>query len=313
MSSNPGLRHPLLNDRKTSETCFDDSGEPKLSTLADHLGITEIDALHDFSSSRSSAGDRKSHQKGRESPTVVLTQEQVNNLIQTLENTGNALKQLTYRGSEVAPHRRPRIPRWIISHLLMITALWQITGTLALAILKGFTAHRKDERSTFILTIAILVVIQAVNLLLVFVTSVKLTKQFLHQTVTKSFLAQSYLSMTLLYAGLYTLVYNIKHEAFEESTDGLKIGDSAFSSFVLFSNMLYYSISTATLCGTGHIIASTWYAQLISASQMLMSYVYFASVLTIAVHPPKKIQYTIGKHRDRNINSTRSYGSIRNV
>lgn len=107
MSNNPEVRHPLLSyDRSTPETCFDESGEPKLSTLADHLGIDEIDAFHDYSSSRSSGGDRKTRKKGRESPTVFLTQEQVDNLIQTLENTGNALKQLTYRGTEYTPHRR---------------------------------------------------------------------------------------------------------------------------------------------------------------------------------------------------------------
>ena len=31
----------------------------------------------------------------------------------------------------------------------------------------------------------------------------------MHQTITKSFLGQSFLSTTLLYAGLYTLVYKI--------------------------------------------------------------------------------------------------------
>lgn len=106
MSSDPEVRHPLLNDRKNSETFLDESGEPKLCTLADHLGIDEIDAFHDFSGSRSSAGDRRKRNKGRESPTVVLTQEQVHNLIETLENTGNTLKQLTYRGSEFMPRRR---------------------------------------------------------------------------------------------------------------------------------------------------------------------------------------------------------------
>ena len=44
----------------------------------------------------------------------------------------------------------------------------------------------------------------------IFSVAVKLTKQIMHQTVTKSFLAQSYLSTTLLYAGLYTLVYKIE-------------------------------------------------------------------------------------------------------
>ena len=48
------------------------------------------------------------------------------------------------------------------------------------------------------------------KLTFVFPVSVKLTKQIMHQTLTKSFLAQSFLSTTLLYAGLYTLVYKIE-------------------------------------------------------------------------------------------------------
>ena len=44
---------------------------------------------------------------------------------------------------------------------------------------------------------------------LLFFIAVKLTKQIMHQTVTKSFLGQSFLSTTLLYAGLYMLVYKI--------------------------------------------------------------------------------------------------------
>jgi len=48
------------------------------------------------------------------------------------------------------------------------------------------------------------------NEVFAFFIAVKLTKQIMHQTVTKSFLGQSFLSTTLLYAGLYTLVYKIE-------------------------------------------------------------------------------------------------------
>ena len=43
----------------------------------------------------------------------------------------------------------------------------------------------------------------------------------MHQTVTKSFLAQSYLSTTLLYAGLYTLVYKIEVSGTTELVNSL--------------------------------------------------------------------------------------------
>ena len=48
------------------------------------------------------------------------------------------------------------------------------------------------------------------NEVFAFFIAVKLTKQIMHQSVTKSFLGQSFLSTTLLYAGLYTLVYKIE-------------------------------------------------------------------------------------------------------
>jgi hypothetical protein len=104
MSSNSGIRRPLLDDMRNSDSCFEDSGEPRLSTLADHLGIAEVDAFYDISSSGSASG--RTLIKNRESPTVILTQEQVDTLIETLENTRNTLKQLTYRGDEHRPPRR---------------------------------------------------------------------------------------------------------------------------------------------------------------------------------------------------------------
>ena len=55
----------------------------------------------------------------------------------------------------------------------------------------------------------------------IFSVAVKLTKQIMHQTVTKSFLAQSYLSTTLLYAGLYTLVYKIEVSGTTELVNSL--------------------------------------------------------------------------------------------
>lgn len=105
----------------------------------------------------------------------------------------------------------------------------------------------------------------------------------MHQTVTKSFLAQSYLSTTLLYAGLYTLVYKIESSSFQHLT-GAK---DPLSTPLIFFKMAVFSISTGTLCGTSSIIPDMWLAQLIASTQMLMSYVYFASVLYMAVHPPK--------------------------
>lgn len=80
------------------------SDEPQLSTLAEQLGIHEIDALSVSQSNRSNASALS--KKRNDQPTVVLTQEQVETLIQTLEETGDALKQLNYVGRDLRPRRR---------------------------------------------------------------------------------------------------------------------------------------------------------------------------------------------------------------
>ncbi|KXJ16321.1 uncharacterized protein LOC110236052 [Exaiptasia diaphana] len=301
-SNNNAQQCLLVNARRESDV--EHSGDHQFSTLADQLGIEEVDAIHNFSNSRSSGS--ASIRNKYDPPTVVLTQEQVETLIGTLQETGNALKQLTYVGRELKPRRRPRVPRWIVSNLLIITTVWQVLGVVALTLLHLLTQHKRKEKSTFIWTVAILVVVQAFNLFLVFITSVKLTKQFMHHTLTKSFLGQSFLSLTLLFAGLYTLVYNIEHDSF----DGPHSSNDISSSSLVFANMLYFSISTATLCGAGHIVPATWYAQLLSSIQMLMSYVYFASVLSIVVHPPKNINFKVQKSK---VHPFKTYGTVRSV
>jgi len=99
-------RRPLLgNEIRSSD--IESGSEHQFLTLADQLGIEEIDALHNFSSSRSNGSATNSRNlKKYDTPTVVLTQEQVETLIYTLEETGNALKQLTYIGNEFKPPRR---------------------------------------------------------------------------------------------------------------------------------------------------------------------------------------------------------------
>lgn len=112
MNSNGNLAsssNPLLHceRRRSTEICESSHDEHQFSTLADQLGIEEIDALQNFSNSRSigSLNSRKSKIK-YDHPTVILTQDQVETLIQTLEDTGNALKQLTFLEGELKPRRR---------------------------------------------------------------------------------------------------------------------------------------------------------------------------------------------------------------
>ncbi|KAL8611608.1 hypothetical protein ACOMHN_062886 [Nucella lapillus] len=48
---------------------------------------------------------------------------------------------------------------------------------------------------------------------------------------------------------------------------------------MLYSKFLFFSVSTATLCGSDNVLPKEWYNCLFTALQMLMSFVYFASIL----------------------------------
>lgn len=99
-----GPQRPLLGNSKVESDVELSCSDHQFSTLADQLGIEEVDTIHNFSTSRS-VGSASSRNR-QDPPTVILTQEQVETLIQTLQETGNALKQLTYVGRDLKPRRR---------------------------------------------------------------------------------------------------------------------------------------------------------------------------------------------------------------
>lgn len=239
-------------------------------------------------------------QTKHQEPSISLSHEEVVNLITTLESTADSLRQLAEIHNVSTRRRRHRVPRCLTTNLFAITLAWQLLNLIAMSVLQAFSisTSNKEEKTPFVISLVVLVIFQLTNLVVVIITTVKLTKQVMHQTVTKSFLGQSYLSTTLLYAGLYTLMYKSQSDAFEN----IKVSDTIFGPWELFVKMLFFSISTATLCGASHISPIEWYCQLITGTQMLMSYVYFASVLFMAVHPPKK---QIKCRVDKNANSPR--------
>ncbi|GFS12677.1 hypothetical protein ElyMa_003117500 [Elysia marginata] len=55
--------------------------------------------------------------------------------------------------------------------------------------------------------------------------------------------------------------------------------------FNLFFKFLFYSISTATLCGSDNALPVDWYNHLFAGTQMLLSFCYFASILGMALSP----------------------------
>lgn len=281
----------------TEERDQEDSGvsmaDSQLTALAEELGL-KADALSGASMERDKDSDSSRRRNGPVEHVVTITRDQLEDLQNALETTSDLIRQVGMNSIELETLSRQRnrgrhkIPKCVTTNLLILTVLWQVLNIAAVSIAEAFEKQssgkeKRTEKNIFLVSIIIIVVFQALNLILVSFTTIKLTKQIMHQTVTKSFLAQSFLSTTLLYAGLYTLVYKIEPDTFSH----LSLSNSALSTMLVFFKMTFFSISTATLCGMAAVVPATWPAQLIASVQMFMSYVYFASTLYLAVQPRK--------------------------
>lgn len=294
-------RTPLLGDKPLVYTEDEQdqyasrisSADSQLTALAEELGF-RADAL---SKDSTEIRDKdSSFWRKRNGPVVTVTREQLDELQTALENTSDLLRQVSMNSLEFEalskqrigrPHR---IPKRITNNLLLLTVVWQVLNIAAVSIAEAFESQSKgpdkpEEKSIFLASVIIIALFQLLNLVLVSFTTIKLTKQIMHQTVTKSFLAQSFLSTILLYAGLYTLVYKFDHNSFELHNPSATA--TALRTPLVFFKMTFFSISTATLCGIASVVPGLWPAQLIASVQMIMSYLYFASVLYLAIHPNK--------------------------
>jgi len=179
---------------------------------------------------------------------------------------------------------------WITSYLIVITFIWQSLNVGFLEIIDSEVANtgNRTKEEVELASNIVMTVFQAAHLILVFFVTFKLAKQVLHKTASGSLLAQSYLSTVLLFAGLYTLEYRFYHQAwkFVETKES-----SNLRPVLLFIRMLYFSTSTATLCGTSLIEPLEWYTGLTVSLQMLTSFVYFASILSMVMIPRKRSQF----------------------
>ncbi|XP_019854850.1 PREDICTED: uncharacterized protein LOC100633645 isoform X2 [Amphimedon queenslandica] len=145
--------------------------------------------------------------------------------------------------------KRPLLPVWLTNHLLLITFLIQVVGVGVLEIfhaVSGLDGTNTTEADAIVVDSGdgVLCLIELIHLLVVVVVSFKLVKQVIHHTATGVFLAQCYLSTVLLFAGLYTFEFRISPSAW----DNLNANKATHPTFV-YLKMLYFSVSTATLCG----------------------------------------------------------------
>ncbi|XP_067659468.1 uncharacterized protein [Haliotis asinina] len=128
-----------------------------------------------------------------------------------------------------------------------------------------------------------MILLQVLNLIALVYTSVLLAKLLLRHRVTAFVLAQSYISSLFLFAGLYTLTYRLQPDSWKFIQEDL-VSDPVFV-VVLYAKFLFFSVSTATLCGSDNALPKDWYNCIFAAAQMLLSFVYFASILSQSMMP----------------------------
>eukprot|EP00112_Aurelia_sp_Birch-Aquarium-sp1_P002059 Seg1224.5 transcript_id=Seg1224.5/GoldUCD/mRNA.D3Y31 product="hypothetical protein" protein_id=Seg1224.5/GoldUCD/D3Y31 len=240
-------------------------------------------------------------------------------LASMLERSARDLKTYSrlakQKDTQVNDKRSQKIPPRITNNLLPITALWQILCLLALTIVDvTYEKIEKDRNHTlsFNISIGIISAFQLVNLVLVFAATIKLTKQYIHKTASMRFIINGYLSMIVLFAGLYMLAYRFNSKCFVDSATREKKFEY---SVVIFIRMLNLSISTGTLCGAASATASEWYSALAMSLQMLISFVYFASFLSQVLSPPNPATVPLknnnkASHKNTHSNARKLYGSV---
>jgi len=210
-------------------------------------------------------------------------------IVEMLERTASQLRKKLklFDGAEFKEEKekqiKRRIPTKVTENIFIITVVWQLLCVGALELVDALDRKFEKKNPTiFVVGVVIMVIFQISNLVLSFSVSVKLTKQYMHQTATMKFLLQSYLSTLFLFGGLYTSIGRLRPDWFDNLTGHRN--DRVYA-LELFSQLLFTSISTGTLCGAASVTAVHPVTEIMMSLQMMLSFVYFASILSQVINP----------------------------
>lgn len=147
---------------------------------------------------------------------------------------------------------------------------------------------RKDDNIILVVSGLTMIFLQVVNLVLIVVKSAQVAKQLLDRKVSGIMLAQTYFASILLFSGIYTVTKRLKPDSWKYLRED--ITDDPVIIIVLYCRFLYFSVSTATLCGSSAVLPNDWYNYIFVSVQMLLSFMYFASILGQAISPLSQLK-----------------------
>lgn len=168
-----------------------------------------------------------------------LSEEDKKNIARTLTTIDQEVQYVRslLAGTIRKRKKKPKIRMWIINNMLLFTVIWQ----LFLVIVVGLCEWLFSNEDAVLYTAIVLgSFIQFVQLVFIIITSIKLVKQLRHRTASGWFLVQSYLSVIILFSGIYTLIFQINDDLFYSTT--LTTDESKPASiFTIYTVFLYFS------------------------------------------------------------------------
>ncbi|XP_048754539.1 uncharacterized protein LOC125665757 [Ostrea edulis] len=141
----------------------------------------------------------------------------------------------------------------------------------------------KDDYIELVVSCLTMILMQVLNLILLLISSVKLVKQLFLKEVSAVLLAQSYMAAILVFAGIYTLTKRLAPDSWKDVREDVHKDPALI--IEMYCQFLYFSVSTATLCGTASVTPNKWYNYICVSIQMLLSFMYFASILGKVMAP----------------------------